>query len=118
MTRILALPLLILCVLACSGPSPAHVAAAAPLVPMAPAAANRDEPVQLWSDASIFGLVGGLIASARSRVLVEMYELGRPDVVRALGAATKLGLDVRVITDPSVAASRRSSVTLDRLAVS
>jgi phosphatidylserine/phosphatidylglycerophosphate/cardiolipin synthase-like enzyme len=80
-------------------------------------AASRSEPVQLWSDASIFELVGGLIASAHSRVLVEMYELGRPDVVRALGAASTLGVDVRVITDPSVAASRRSSVTLDRLGV-
>jgi cardiolipin synthase len=115
MTRI-ALPLLILCLLACSGSSPAHVALAAPVAPVAPAA-GRDEPVQLWSDASIFGLVGGLIDSAHSRVLVEMYELGRPDVVRALGAASKLGVDVRVITDPSVTASRRSSVKLDRLGV-
>jgi phosphatidylserine/phosphatidylglycerophosphate/cardiolipin synthase-like enzyme len=90
---------------------------AAPVVaPVAPAP-GRDEPVQLWSDASIFGLVGGLIATAHSRVLVEMYELGRPDLIRALGAASKVGADVRVITDPTVAASRRSSVRLDRLGV-
>ena len=116
MTRILPLPLLVLCVFACSGPSPLHVAVAAPAAP-APAAGGRDEPVQLWSDASIFGLVGGLIASAHGRVLVEMYELGRADVVRALGAASQRGVDVRVITDPTVAASRRSSLKLDRLGV-
>ena len=116
MTRILALPLLLLCLFACSGPSPTHLAVAAPVMPV-PLVPSRDEPVQLWSDASIFGLVGGLIASARGRVLVEMYELGRADVVRALGAASQRGVDVRVITDPTVAASRRSSVKLDRLRV-
>lgn len=117
MTRI-ALPLLILCLFACAGPSPAPVAVAAPLAPVPPAVVSRDEPVQLWSDASIFGLVGSLIGSAHSRVLVEMYELGRADVVRALGAASQRGVDVRVITDPSVAASRRSSLKLDGLGVS
>jgi phosphatidylserine/phosphatidylglycerophosphate/cardiolipin synthase-like enzyme len=81
------------------------------------AAAPRDEPVRLWSDARIFVLVSSLIASAHSRVLVEMYELGRSDVVKALGAARRRGVDVRVITDPTVAASRRSSLKLDRLGV-
>ena len=117
MTRIFALPLLIVCLFGCSGPFSVPVAVvAAPAGPV-PSAIGRDEPVQLWSDASIFGLVGGLIASAHSRVLVEMYELGRADVVRALGAASKPGVDVRVITDPTVAASRRASVKLDRLGV-
>jgi phosphatidylserine/phosphatidylglycerophosphate/cardiolipin synthase-like enzyme len=73
--------------------------------------------VQLWSDAGIFVLVRSLIASAHSRVLVEMYELGRSDVVKALGAARGRGVDVRVITDPTVAQSRRSSLKLDRLGV-
>src|SRR3984893_6692460 len=110
MTR-LTLLIVVLCLLACSGP-----ATPAPVTP-APAAGSRDEPVQLWSDASIFGLVGRLIGSAQKRVLVEMYELGRSDVVRALGAARKRGVDVRVITDPTVAQSRRSSVKLDGLGV-
>jgi hypothetical protein len=35
--------------------------------------------VRLWEDAHIFELVGAMIASARSRVLVEMYELGRSE---------------------------------------
>src|ERR1700674_2295118 len=110
MTR-LALLIVVLCLLACSGP-----ATPAPVTP-ALAAGGRDEPVQLWSDASIFGLVGRLIGSAQKRVLVEMYELGRSDVVRALGAATKRGVDVRVITDPTVGQSRRSSLKLDGLGV-
>jgi cardiolipin synthase A/B len=71
----------------------------------------------LWQDAHIFELVGNLIASARSRVLVEMYELGRSDLVQALGAASRRGVSVRVVTDPTVGASRRSAATLDLLGV-
>ena len=73
--------------------------------------------VRLWQDASIFTLVGQLIGSAQRRVLVEMYELGRSEVVRALGAAEARGVEVRVITDPSVLASRRAVVQLDSLRV-
>lgn len=69
--------------------------------------------VRLWEDASIFMLVGRLIDSAHQRVLVEMYELGRPDIVRALGAAKARGVAVRVIIDPTVAASRKSARQLD-----
>jgi len=50
-------------------------------------------------------------------VLVEMYELGRSEVVRALGAAEARGVEVRVITDPTVLASRRAVVQLDSLRV-
>ena len=78
---------------------------------------GRPEPVSLWQDASIFRLVGSLIASARTRVMVEMYELGRRDITGALGAARARGVEVRVITDPTVKASRRSAVVLDGLGV-
>ena len=47
--------------------------------------------VRLWQDASIFQLVRGLIGSARVRVLVEMYELGRADVLAQLGEAAGRG---------------------------
>jgi phosphatidylserine/phosphatidylglycerophosphate/cardiolipin synthase-like enzyme len=73
--------------------------------------------VRLWEDAHIFELVGALIGSARSRVLVEMYELGRSDLVQALGAASRRGVSVRVITDPTVGASRGSATALDLLGV-
>jgi phosphatidylserine/phosphatidylglycerophosphate/cardiolipin synthase-like enzyme len=105
---------LILCVLACSGPPPQ-----APVAPVAQvvAGSGRPEPVRLWQDASIFRLVGGLIGSARRRVLVEVYELGRPDLILSLGARRALGVDVRVITDPTVVASRQAAGWLGRLGV-
>jgi phosphatidylserine/phosphatidylglycerophosphate/cardiolipin synthase-like enzyme len=49
--------------------------------------------------------------------MVEMYELGRQDLTSALGAARARGVAVRVITDPTVAASRRSAMVLDTLGV-
>jgi phosphatidylserine/phosphatidylglycerophosphate/cardiolipin synthase-like enzyme len=73
--------------------------------------------VVLWQDASIFTLVAHLIGSAQHRVLVEMYELGRSELVRALGAAKARGVDVRVITDPTVKASRGAVAQLDALEV-
>ena len=96
----------------CSGPaqaSPAYAAGAAPGAVV--------EPVRLWQDARIFTLVTRLITTARSRVLVEMYELGRSDLVRELGAAVERGVSVRVITDPTVKASRASAARLDALGV-
>ncbi len=84
---------------------------------IASAAAGAPQPVRLWQDASIFQLVGGLIGSAHRRVMVEMYELGRPDIVRELGDAVGRGVVVRVITDPTVVASRRSAAVLDSLGV-
>jgi cardiolipin synthase A/B len=102
------------CLLACSGPLPAAPAAA---VAQVAAGSGRPEPVRLWQDASIFTLVGGLISAARRRVLVEVYELGRADLVLALGARRARGVDVRVITDPTVVASRSSADWLDRLGV-
>jgi cardiolipin synthase len=107
----IAFVLITFCVAACS------VTPAGPPVAQVLAGSGRPEPVRLWSDAGIFTLVGGLIGSARHRVLVEMYELGRPDVVQSLGAATSRGADVRIITDPSVNASRHSALELDALGV-
>ena len=108
--------LLVMCVLACSGPA-SSVPPGVGRAVAAPAASGRSEPVRLWQDASIFTLVGSLIASARHRVLVEVYELGRSDIVRLLGARKERGVDVRVITDPTVAASRRAADWLARLGV-
>jgi cardiolipin synthase A/B len=102
------------CLLACSGPLPVAPAAAVARVAVC---SGRPEPVRLWQDASIFTLVGGLISAARRRVLVEVYELGRADLVLALGARRARGVDVRVITDPTVVASRSSADWLDRLGV-
>jgi phosphatidylserine/phosphatidylglycerophosphate/cardiolipin synthase-like enzyme len=87
-----------------------------------PVSATRSAPpsdaaVRLWQDASIFTLIDRLIGSAHRRVMVEMYELGRAEVVQALGAAHARGVEVRVITDPTVKASRESAARLDSLHV-
>jgi phosphatidylserine/phosphatidylglycerophosphate/cardiolipin synthase-like enzyme len=47
-----------------------------------------------------------------------MYELGRVEIVRGLGAAKSRGVAVRVVTDPTVKASRDSASQLDALGVS
>jgi phosphatidylserine/phosphatidylglycerophosphate/cardiolipin synthase-like enzyme len=99
--------LLSLCLVGCS--SPAH--------PVPAIAATGGQSVRLWQDAGIFKLVEGLIVSARTRVLVEMYELGRPDILSELGEAVGRGVRVRVITDPTVIASRHSATVLDSLSV-
>jgi cardiolipin synthase len=117
--------LLTVCLTACSVPPAATPVANAAQVAQAPglggalptSGSGRPEPVTLWQDAGIFRLVATLIDSAHTRVMVEMYELGRRDLVSALGAAHARGVAVQVITDPTVNASRRSAVLLDKLQV-
>jgi phosphatidylserine/phosphatidylglycerophosphate/cardiolipin synthase-like enzyme len=103
---------LLLSLVGCSSPASAI---ARPLNHAAGEAAGGE--VRLWQDAHIFDLVGGLIGSARVRVLVEIYELGRSEIVQALAAATARGVDVRVITDPTVQQSRIAVTQLDSLRV-
>ena len=98
---------LLLSLVGCSSPASGVRASPAP----------ESASVRLWQDASIFKLVGRLIGSARTRVMVEMYELGRAEVVQALGAAKARGVEVRVITDPTVKPSRQSAAQLDILGV-
>lgn len=100
---------LLLSLVGCSSPALARSAAGAAASPARGVAGG----VRLWQDASIFTLVVRLIASAQHEVMVEMYELGRKDIVQALGAATARHVDVRVITDPTVSASRASAARLD-----
>ena len=71
--------------------------------------------VRLWQDAQIFDLVGRLIGTAHRRVLVEIYELGRPDLVGALAASRSRGVEVRLIVDPTVKVSRQSMARLRAL---
>src|SRR5207248_3683127 len=56
----------------------------------------------LWQDAAIFTAAGQVLGSARGRVLVEMYEFGRPDLAAALLAARARGAEVRAVLDPTV----------------
>ena len=56
----------------------------------------------LWQDERIFSAVRTTLDTAQSRVLVEMYEFGRQDLVQAVVAAHARGAEVRVILDPTV----------------
>ena len=109
MARVVCLLFFLLSLVGCSSPASATPARAATVAVTG--------GVRLWQDAAIFQLVGHEIDSARHRVLVEMYELGRVDIVQSLGAAEARGVAVRVITDPTVAASRGSSVQLHAMHV-
>jgi cardiolipin synthase len=73
--------------------------------------------VRLWQDGEIFDLVGRLIGAAHSRVLVEMYELDRDDLLNAVASARSRGVDVRVIVDPTVKVSLRSEARLHSMRV-
>ena len=56
----------------------------------------------LYQDGGIFKPAVEMIATARSRALVEMYEFGRTDLERGLVAARLRGADVRVVLDPTI----------------
>ena len=105
MVRVACLCFFLLPLAGCSNPA------------LASAAPPRAGDVRLWHDGAIFSLVGDLIANAHHRVMVEMYELGRAEIVSALGSAHRRHVMVRVITDPTVNASRESAQALDRLGV-
>ena len=59
----------------------------------------------------------GLIAAARHSVDLEMYELGNPAIVSALESATRRGVTVQVISDPTEYQSRTSDAALTRAGV-
>jgi cardiolipin synthase A/B len=103
--------LLLLSLVGCSGPVRPVSAVVAPIHAAAP------EPVRLWQDASIFRLLQGMIQHARRQVLVEVYEIGRPDLIQEMSSARGRSVDVRVITDPTVGASRVSAARLAALGV-
>src|SRR5258708_16903765 len=104
--------LVAVCMLACSVPQP-HAPPAS--VAQAAVGSGRPEPVRLWQDAGIFSLIGRLIEESQRRILVEVYELGRAGLIVSLGSRKAAGVDVRVITDPTVAASRRAADWRDRV---
>ena len=114
MVRVACL-LFLLSLVGCSGPAQLEPALAAGSGTVA--SAGVAEPVRLWQDAAIFTLVRRLITSAHHRVLVEMYELGRGDIEQGLAVAMRRRVSVRVITDPTVQASRQSASVLDAMGV-
>jgi len=78
---------------------------------------RRARGVKLWQDASIFSLLGGMIEHARRRVLVEVYEIGRPDLIQEMSSARRRAVEVRVPPIRPWAASRASAARLGALGV-
>ncbi|HYU64613.1 MAG TPA: phosphatidylserine/phosphatidylglycerophosphate/cardiolipin synthase family protein [Verrucomicrobiae bacterium] len=113
MVRVACLLLFLLSLVGCSSTALSTY----PSVAARPGSLGADG-VRLWQDGDIFTLVRDLIASAKQRVMVEMYELGRDDLVEALGAARAAGIEVRVIIDPTVKPSRAAAARLRGLDVS
>jgi phosphatidylserine/phosphatidylglycerophosphate/cardiolipin synthase-like enzyme len=63
-------------------------------------------PIRLWQDVTIFQPVREVMATARERLWVEMYEFERADLAESMALARTRGVDVRLVYDPSVAGSR------------
>ena len=84
------------------------------LAVLAPAAVAAPGGVALHQDGEIFDAVRRTVAGARTRVLVEMYEFGRPDLAALLTGAAGSGLDVRLLYDPSVPETARTAAGLAR----
>jgi cardiolipin synthase len=93
------------------------VACAPPRAELVLAVSPQHEAVALWQDASIFELASRLIEHAARRVLVEVYEIGRQDLIAAMARARERGVEVRVITDPTIGASRYAAAQLGALGV-
>jgi phosphatidylserine/phosphatidylglycerophosphate/cardiolipin synthase-like enzyme len=112
------LPVLLVSVCAC-GPGPARgapaAAAAADPYPgaAAPAATVGGDTVTVLARGVVaFPVIRRLIESARHRVDVEVYELGRADLAADLVDAHRRGVEVTLITDPSVPASEAAAAHL------
>lgn len=77
-----------------------------------PLAVGADLVTVLPRGSVAFPVVRSLLESARRRVLVEMYELQRDDLVSTLVAVQARGVPVTVITDPGAAGSEAAAVVL------
>lgn len=100
---------------ACGGSAAGGILRAAPPplpTPGRAVAAGADSITVLPSGEATAAELLRLLRGARDRVEVEMYELGRSDLVAALESDRARGVDVRVIADPSVDVT---SVSAERL---
>jgi phosphatidylserine/phosphatidylglycerophosphate/cardiolipin synthase-like enzyme len=87
--------------------------APAPLLgPAIPLRIGTDDLTLLRSGPLTFARLRALIEAARLTVQVEVYELGKPDLVSALVSAHGRGVAVTVIDDPSEQHSATSAIQL------
>ncbi len=76
------------------------LAGGAPAAPVAAAVAGSLVAAQTTPGQEIRGLLEPLLARAGRRVWAEIFALTDPDVIAALAAAHRRGVDVRVLLDP------------------
>ncbi len=82
------------------------------LPPAGPVAVGADRITLLRSGPPTFTVLRSLIDAARVSVHVEVYELGKPDLLTALDSAERRGVAVTLIDDPSELSSVAAAVTL------
>jgi phosphatidylserine/phosphatidylglycerophosphate/cardiolipin synthase-like enzyme len=100
------------CAPVASRAAPAAPAATYPAQAGPPATVGADTVTVLPRGVVAFPVILRLVETARRRVDVEIYEFGREDLANALVDAHRRGLEVTVITDPSVAASEATAAHL------
>lgn len=83
-----------------------------PTAPAGPFTVGADTVTVLYGGATAFPVIAELLHDARRRVVVEMYEIQRGDLVEALLAAHDRGVEVTVITDVNAAGSEASAQRL------
>lgn len=77
-----------------------------------PVAVGADQVQVLRGSEATFAVIRDAILGARLSVEVEMYELGRDDIIAALIETHRRGIPVTVIDDPSVDVTVQSAVRL------
>ncbi len=92
--------------------APAATAAPYPTAAAPPAAVGGDTVSVMARGVVAFPVIRQLIEGARHRVDVEVYELGRADLAADLVEAHRRGLEVTVVTDPSVPSSEAAAAHL------
>jgi cardiolipin synthase len=87
------------------------------LSPAAAVAVGADTVAVLRSGEATFAELDRLVGTARHSIDVEVYELGRTDLVAALVAARGRGVTATVIDDPSETATASTAISLRANAV-
>src|SRR4029077_1050731 len=78
----------------------------------APLAAGAGAVAQTAPGEEIRAMLESALGSARARILAEVYTLTDPAIIAGLAAASRRGLDVRVLLDPNQAYNRRGYAML------
>ena len=93
-------------------PTPRRVPHPYPSSPTGPIQVGADAVTVLPRGETAFPLMHALLDGARVRVVVEVYELQRDDLITALAGVRARGVPVIVITDPTASGSEAAAIQL------